>query len=113
VIAFARDAIVEDLLDLRGRGTTDLALALRAARLQLDRVEPGERVAILLSDCRATAGGDPLPVAAGLDRLHVLGTSADPASVAAGQALAAKGSGRHVTVESLTGLPAAVNALLA
>lgn len=127
VIAFARDsivlqsqggtrppgAIVEDLLDLRGRGTTDLALALRAARLQLDRAAPGERVVLLLSDCRATAGDDPRPVAAGLNRLHVLGTSTDPESVEAGRALAAHGSGRFVAADSITAVPAAVNQLLA
>jgi Mg-chelatase subunit ChlI len=128
VVAFARDAIVllpqggsrppgdivEDLLDLRGRGTTDLVLALRAARLQLDRAPgAGERTAILLSDCEATAGGDPLPVAAGLNRLHVLGPSASPDAVAAGRALAAHGSGRFEPAVSLTDLPAALNRLLA
>ena len=128
VIAFARDAIVllpqggtrspgaivEDLLDLRGRGTTDLALALRAARHQLDRSPgPGERTVILLSDCEATAGGDPFRVAAGLNKLHVLGPSAEPDAATAGRALAARGSGRFEPAVSVTDLPGAVNRLLA
>jgi Mg-chelatase subunit ChlD len=128
VIAFARDAIVlmpqggsrppgaivEDLLDLRGRGTTDLALALKAARTQLGRADgPGERIAILLSDCEATAGGDPLPVAAGLNRLHVLGPSPDASAVAAGRALASHGSGRFEPAVSVSDLPGAVSRLLA
>jgi magnesium chelatase subunit D len=128
VIAFARDAIVllpqggtrtpgavvEDLLDLRGRGSTDLALALEAARFQLERSPgPGERTAIVLSDCEATAGGDPFPVAAGLNRLHVLGPSPEPSAVAAGRALAAQGSGRFEPATTVTALPRAVNRLLA
>ena len=109
-----RGAIVEDLLDLRGRGSTDLALALKAARLQLARGPgAGERSVILLSDGEATTGGDPFPIAAGLNRLHVLGPSAEPEAVAAGRALATRGSGRFELAESVTALPGAVNRLLA
>jgi len=128
VVAFARDAIVllphggtrppsaivEDLFDLRGRGTTDLALALRAARLQLARAPgSGERTAMLLSDCEATAGGDPFPVACGLNRLHVLGPSSAPSALAAGRALAAHGSGRFEAADTVDALTRAVNRLLA
>jgi hypothetical protein len=55
---------------------------------QLERVPPGGRIAILLSDCPHTKGGDPLGPAAALGGLHVLGTGVDPDSVAAGKALA-------------------------
>jgi Mg-chelatase subunit ChlD len=64
VVAFAKDALllqaqdetrppealVDDLLSLRGRGRTDLALALRTASAQLARRPAAERHAILLSD---------------------------------------------------------------
>src|SRR6185503_4479800 len=104
VIAFAADAlvlqaqgeirrpeaVVDELLSLRGEGRTDLALALRTAAAQLRREPASERLAIVLSDCRATTGSDPLAAAAGLDRGHVLGTSDEPDSVAAGRALAAR-----------------------
>ena len=74
VIAFAADALVlqglgerrapaalvDDLLSLRGKGRTDLALALRTAARELAREPAAERLAIVLSDCRATAGDDPL-----------------------------------------------------
>ncbi len=74
VIAFAADALVlqrqgearpasalvDDLLSLRGKGRTDLALALRTAAKELAREPAAERLAIVLSDCRATAGDDPL-----------------------------------------------------
>jgi hypothetical protein len=87
-------AVVDDLLSLRGHGTTDLARVLRVACAQLEHVAPGGRTALLLSDCLATTGGDPLPAAGGLDRLDVLGTSHAPEAVAAGTALARRGNGR-------------------
>ena len=78
VIAFAADALVlqrqseprqasalvDDLLSLRGKGRTNLALALKTASQQLARDPAAERTAIVLSDCRATAGGDPFGRAA-------------------------------------------------
>ena len=79
-------ALVDDLLSLRGKGRTDLALALRTAAAELAREPAAERLAIVLSDCRATAGDDPLHALAGLDRVDVLGTDDDPEAVAAGQA---------------------------
>ncbi|MGH8929736.1 MAG: hypothetical protein ACRDZO_03620 [Egibacteraceae bacterium] len=104
--------VVGDLLSLRGHGTTDLALALRAARRQLDRGAGGERVAVLLSDCLATVGDAPLAATAGIERLHVLGTSAEHESVAAGRTLARHCAGRYALVESVTDVPKALNAVL-
>jgi magnesium chelatase subunit D len=108
VVAFAADALVlqaqgearpaaalvDELLSLRGRDRTDLALALRTAAAQLGREPGAERLAIVLSDCRPTAGADPLDALAGLDRVDVLGTSAEPEAIAAGRALARRGRGR-------------------
>ncbi len=110
VIAFAADALVlqrqdevrspaalvDDLLSLRGKGRTDLALALRTAARELSRDQTAERLAIVLSDCRPTAGDDPLDALAGLDRVDVLGTSDAPDSVAAGRALASRARGRFL-----------------
>jgi magnesium chelatase subunit D len=110
VIAFAADALVlqgqgearapaalvDELLSLRGRGRTDLALALRTGARELAKAPAAERLAVVLSDCRATAGADPLAALAGLDRVDVLGTSADEDAVAAGQTLAARGRGRYL-----------------
>src|SRR6201986_1254713 len=101
VIAFAADALVlqrqderrpaaalvDDLMSLRGRARTDRALALRPAARELARARAAERLAIVLSDCRATAGADPLAATGGLDRIDVLGTSADADAVDAGRAL--------------------------
>jgi hypothetical protein len=89
------DDVLADLLTLRGLGTTNLAAALAAAAAQLERAASPDRVAILMSDCLATAGADPLSSLRGVERLHVLGTSLDADSLAAGRALAHRGGGRH------------------
>jgi len=91
----AVDQIVNDLLVLRGHGTTDLALALRAAHAQLDRSRAARRIAVLLSDCRATVQGDVAEAAARFDELWVVAPEGD--SVEA-EALAASVGARIVTV---------------
>jgi Mg-chelatase subunit ChlD len=126
VVAFGRDALVlqpqgqprpaprlvTDILSLRALGTTDLALALRAAAGQLGRAPATERLAIVLSDCLATTGADPLAALAGIDRLHVLGTSGDGDSVRVGRELARRAGGRYLPATTLAGVGAAVAAVL-
>jgi len=106
-------AVVDDLLSLRGHGTTDLARVLRVAGEQLGHVPPGGRTAVLLSDCLRTAGDDPLPAAGALDRLHVLGTSREPDAVAAGTALARRGNGRWLPATSVAELAGSLQTALA
>lgn len=77
------EEVVNDVLALRGFGVTDVGLALRTAARQLSRSTAGRRLAILLSDCRATTGGDPLPHAAGIDELVVLAPAGDTADAEA------------------------------
>jgi Mg-chelatase subunit ChlD len=89
------ELIVNDLLVLRGHGTTDLALALRAAHQQLERSRAGRRVAVLLSDCRATVQGDVVAAAARLDELWVVAPEGDSEDA---EALAASVGARVVTV---------------
>lgn len=125
IIAFARDALVlreqgryrspeaviDDLLSLRGKGVTNLAVALRAAAAQLARAPRAEQTVVLLSDCLATAGDDPLTALTGIERLHVLGPSADPEAITAGRRLAATGHGRYVQVQSAAMIPRALATL--
>ena len=127
VIAFAADALVlqgqgerrppsalvDDLLSLRGKGRTDLALALRTAARELGREPAAERLAIVLSDCRATAGDDPLTALAGFDRVDVLGTDADPEAVAAGRRLASRARGRFISATAFRELETGLLRLLA
>jgi magnesium chelatase subunit D len=127
VIAFAADALilqrqgetrppsalVDDLLSLRGKGRTDLALALRTAAKELAREPAAERLAIVLSDCRATAGDDPVTALAGLDRVDVLGTNDDPEAVAAGKRLASRARGQYLPAARFRDLQTSLVALLA
>jgi MoxR-like ATPase/Mg-chelatase subunit ChlD len=127
VVAFNRDAIVlqpqgrpraprrlvTDILSLRAGGTTNLELALRAAAAQLDRAPGHTRVAIVMSDCLATAGGDPIAALSGIDRLHVLGTSAEPESVRSGQDLARRARGRYLPATTFAELASGLAAVLA
>lgn len=127
VVAFNRDAIVlqsqgrpraprrlvTDILSLRAGGTTNLELALRAAAAQLGRVTGSARIAIVMSDCLATTGGDPMAALSGIDRLHVLGTSTETESVQSGKELARRAGGRYLPATSLAQLAAGLAAVLA
>ena len=91
VVSFARDAVVvksqdavvpsarvvDDVLALRGHGTTDLAAALRVAGQQLARSSAGRKITVLLSDCRATEPGDPASAASALDELAIIAPAGD------------------------------------
>lgn len=99
------ESVVEDLFRLRGHGTTDLALALRTAAGQLSRSAATRKVAVVLSDCRATTGDDPAAAAAGLDEVVVVAPADDPAD--AGAFAGAIGA-RWVTVAGPADVPRAL-----
>ena len=71
------DLVVDDVLSLRGFGTTDLAGALHTACDQLTRSRAARKVTVLLSDCRATVDGDPFAAATALDELVVIAPEED------------------------------------
>jgi Mg-chelatase subunit ChlD len=104
--------LVTDILSLRAHGTTNLELALRTAAAQLGRATGPERVAIVMSDCLATTGGDPLAALRGIDRVHVLGTSAEPESVARGRELARRARGRYLPATTFAEVGAGLSAVL-
>jgi gas vesicle protein GvpN len=104
--------VISELIALRAHGRTDIAAALRAAATQLAG-SPGDREVILLSDCLATAGGDPTAALAGIDRLHVLMPLPAPESIAAGVELARAGGGFSQPVSSLAELGPALTRALA
>lgn len=103
------DDVLKDLLTLRGFGVTDLGLALRTAASQLSRSTARRRVAVLLSDCRATAGGDPLPHAAGIDEVVVLAPADDTTDA---EAFAAGLGCRWTPVAGPSGIPAAFDEVM-
>jgi len=103
--------VISELIALRGHGMTDLAGALRAAARQLAG-SAGDKEVILLSDCIATAGGDPAAALAGIDRLHVLTPLPSAEATAAGAALARAGGGRCLPVSTLADLGPALTSML-
>jgi hypothetical protein len=123
VVAFAEDAIVlkaqdearapddvvGDLLRLRGFGVTDVGQALRAAAAQLARSTAGRRITLLMSDCRTTSGGDPLPHVAGTHELAVLAPQGDTADA---EAFADAVGARWTELAGPTSVPDAISTVL-
>jgi Mg-chelatase subunit ChlD len=77
------ESVVDDIFTLRGHGVTDVALALRTARRQLERSRGQRRVTVLLSDCRPTTGDEPALAARLLDELAILAPAGDTEDAAA------------------------------
>jgi Mg-chelatase subunit ChlD len=103
------DAVVDEVLRLRGHGVTDVGLALRTAARQLGRSDAGRRIAVLLSDCRATTGGDPLPHVEGIDELAVIAPAGDTADA---EALADALGARWTTIQGPMSAAEAINRVL-
>ncbi len=102
-------AVTDDLLRLRGHGTTDLAGALTNAGAQLNRSTAKRRLTIVVSDCRANAGPDPIPAARLLDELLILAPDDDlDDAVAFARATGA----RLAPVNGPASIPAALASLL-
>jgi len=104
--AKASDLLVNDVLSLRGFGTTDLASALAVAHVQLARSRAGRKVAVLLSDCRATVEGDAVSAASALDELVVVAPESDCDEA---KAFAARVGARCVTVGGPSDVAAAMS----
>jgi magnesium chelatase subunit D len=104
--------LVGDLVALRGHGMTDLAAALRAAAAQLAGAAASERVAVLLSDCLPTAGGDPALALTGISRLHVLCPLPTAEAEQAAADLARRGGGVSQPVRRLTDVAPALTRVL-
>ena len=103
------EKVVDDVLSLRGHGTTDLALAFRTAAAQLDQSRAGRRLAILLSDCRPTEGEDPLLDAGRLDELAIIAPADDHEDA---EEMAGALGARWVSLSGPSGIPAAFAQLL-
>jgi len=103
------EAVVNDVLALRGFGTTDLAGALRAAGEQLSRSRAGRRITVVLSDCRATVEGDVEAAARGLDEVVILAPAGDDAEA---RALASSVGARLATIDGPSDVPSALQSVL-
>ncbi|MEY2610752.1 MAG: hypothetical protein RLZZ128_1401, partial [Actinomycetota bacterium] len=123
VIAFGKDVVVaksqnstksgeqvvNDVLSLRGFGTTDLAGALRAAGEQLSRTRAGRRITVVLSDCRATVEGDVVAAARSLEEVVILAPAGDDAEA---RVLAAQVGARLAVIDGPTDVPGALREVL-
>jgi len=118
VVAFGKDvvvpksqgeAVVNDVLALRGFGTTDLAGALRTAGEQLSRSRAGRRITVVLSDCRATVEGDVEAAARSLDEVVILAPADDDAEA---RVLAARIGARIAVIDGPSDVPAALQTVL-
>ena len=101
--------VVDDVLALRGHGATDLELALREARTQVARSRSSRSVVVLLSDCRSTAGTDPLGVARSIDRLIVVAPDDDADDA---RAFAAAAGAELVLIAGPASIPSALSSAL-
>ena len=104
--------LVGDLVALRGHGMTDLAAALRVTAAQLAGAAADERVAVLLSDCMPTAGGDPALALTGISRLHVLCPLPTAEAERAAGALARRGGGMSLPIRRLADVAPALTRVL-
>lgn len=103
------DDVIDRVLALRGHGTTDVAGALVAARQQLAASSAQRRVAVLLSDCRATEPGDVIGAARSVDELVIIAPDGDSAEAAA---LAGAVGARWTTASGPTSVVAALSRVL-
>jgi Mg-chelatase subunit ChlD len=97
------ERVVDDLLRLRGFGTTDLALGLRVAGEQLERSRAARKVTVLLSDGRATVPGDVAGAARALEELVVVAPAGDTDDA---ERLAWEGGGRCLGLIGPSAIPA-------
>lgn len=105
----AAERVVNDVLSLRGHGTTDLAGALRAAGQQLERSRAARKITVVLSDCRATVEGDVVAAARALSEIVVLAPQSDDAEAVG---FAAACGGRVATVAGPSSVAAGLAVLL-
>jgi len=102
-------AVVDDMLRLKGHGTTDLASALDSARGQLARSSAKRQITLLLSDCRATAGGDAVAAARRHQELCIIAPADDPDDA---RSFASSTGARIATVTGPSALPPTLSTLL-
>lgn len=104
-----QERVVNDVLALRGFGTTDLAGALRTSAEQLARTRAGRRIAIVLSDCRSTVEGDVEAAARSLDEVVIIAPAGDDLEA---RRLAGRIGARVATVDGPSDIPGAIQEVL-
>jgi MoxR-like ATPase/Mg-chelatase subunit ChlD len=105
--------LMETLLRLPARGLTNVGFPLEIARRELAGARVPHTRAVLLSDCVHNAGGDPLPLAAGLARLDILLDVSGEHDLELARELAHAGRGRFCPVSTHRDVAPALDAIFA
>jgi Mg-chelatase subunit ChlD len=105
--------IAQKILDVPALGYTNIESALVEGKLQLSHGKHKNRVGILISDGKYTAGGDPAPAAAGYRALHVVLIGDFNTDPEACRAMAATGHGHVYRAPNFQSLPRTLHRLLA
>lgn len=105
----SEEQVVNDVLALRGFGTTDLAGALRASADQLGRSRAGRRIAVVLSDCRSTVEGDVEAAALSLDEVVVIAPAGDDLEA---RQFAGRIGARLAVIDGPSDIPSAIQEVL-
>lgn len=102
------NGVLERLLALKLRGTTDIHGVLKAGLEQVNKFE--RKIGLLLTDGAWNKGGDPLKVAARFDKLSVIGFP--PSRSEKIHSLACKGRGNFLIVKDVKGIARAIHKCL-
>jgi len=106
-----RERTLQDILDMRPAGCTDVAAGLESGLVELSKVGTSQRIGILVSDGWLNIGHDPMPMVRRFQRLHVIELPGGDHKVCAD--IATAGRGVVTLVRELTQVPVAVRHCLA
>jgi len=107
------ERIAQKILDVPAMGYTNIEAALSEGINELALGIHKNRIGILISDGKYTAGNDPLPMASRYDFLHVILTGDFNTDPAASVAMASAGHGRLYKAPNFQSLPRVLSRLIA
>lgn len=102
--------ILQELLNVRPDGCTDLCAGIGAAKVALAKDTKSRKIGILVSDGWLNTGGDPLAMVSSFDRLHVIELPGGDPDLC--NQMAKLGKGIKILVKELAEVPAAVRQCL-
>lgn len=106
------DETISALLDSNAVGYTNLELALRKGKEELQRAETRNQVGVMITDGNYTVGADPADAAAAYRRLFVVMTESHDCRPSVCEAMATGGRGRMFEVTTFDEIPRALYSVL-
>jgi Mg-chelatase subunit ChlD len=107
------ESIAQKILDVPAMGYTNIEAGLSEGLSQLARGTHKNRIGILISDGKYTAGNDPLPAASRYNFLHVILTGDFNTDPPACTAMASAGHGHLYKAPNFQSLPRVLSRLIA